>query len=76
MKKMMSLVAIALLMAGSVAMACDTCGCTAKKADKKAECATACSTEKKAECTAEKKAECAAACSAEKKADASKKAAK
>ncbi len=62
MKKMMSIAAVALMMVSSAAFACDTCGCTAKKADKAAEC-TACSKEKKAECTAEKKAEkCAAGC--------------
>lgn len=72
MKKMMSLVAIALLMAGSVAMACDTCGCTAKKAEKKAECATCPAAKSCDKCTATKACDACAA----KKAEASKKAAK
>ena len=68
MKKVMSIAAVALMMAGSMAFACDTCGCTAKKAEK-AECCTA---EKKCDaCTAEK---ACAAC--EKKAEAAKKKAK
>jgi hypothetical protein len=64
MKRMMSIAAIALFMAGSSVFACDSCGCSAKKADKKAEC-TACSKDKKAEA---KKcgAECAKACCAKK----------
>ncbi|MBT8041624.1 MAG: hypothetical protein HKP10_02545 [Kiritimatiellales bacterium] len=65
MKKMMSIAVMALMVVGSAAYACDSCGCSAKKADKKAEC-TACPAEKKAECTActkDKKAEkCAAGC--------------
>ncbi|WP_372806281.1 hypothetical protein [Pontiella sp.] len=69
MKKMMSIAAVVLMMAGTAAYACDGCGCTAKKAEKKAECAS-CSKEKQAdakkcaegckkECCA-KKAECGA----------------
>ena len=52
MKKMMSIVAIALMMAGSMAFACDSCGC----ADKKAEKAECCGKEGKC-CKAEKKCE-------------------
>jgi hypothetical protein len=48
MKRMMSIAAIALFMAGSSAFACDGCGCSAKKAEKKAEC-TACSKDKQAD---------------------------
>jgi len=56
MKKMMSMAVVALLMAGSVAFACDTCGCK----DKAKEC------EKPACCTAEKKCD---KCTEEKKCD-------
>ena len=39
MKRMMSIAAIALFVAGTSALACDTCGCKAKKGDgKKTEC--------------------------------------
>ena len=42
MKRMMSIAAIALFVAGSSAFACDTCGCKAKKADdKKSACCAA-----------------------------------
>lgn len=86
MKRIMSIAAIALFVAGSSALACDTCGCKAKKADDKkpASCAKedakSCSAEKKGdasckkECTkAEKKcgADCKKACCAP-KADAKK----
>ena len=64
MKKVMSIAVIALMMVGSVAIACDTCGCKDKKAEKK-ECST-CDSKKKGEC-AEKKCE---ACTAEKKCEA------
>lgn len=67
MKRMMSIAAIALFVAGSTALACDTCGCKDKKAEKKASCSS-CTSEKKGEakkcaegCTKEccaKKAEC------------------
>ena len=61
MKKLMSIAAVALFVAGSTAFACDTCGCKDKKAS--------CSAEKKcADCTAEKTC---AACTA-KKAEAKK----
>ncbi len=55
MKRMMSIAAIALFVAGSSALACDTCGCKAKKAEgKKAACA-ACPAKKACkECTADK----------------------
>ena len=53
MKRMMSIAAIALFISGASALACDTCGCKAKKAEG----------EKKACCTAEKKCD---DCSAEK----------
>ncbi len=66
MKKIMSIAAVALMMAGSMAFACDTCGCKDKKAEKTA----CCTAEKKCDgCTAEKACE---AC--EKKAEAAKKA--
>ena len=35
MKRLMSIAAIALFVAGSSALACDTCGCKAKKAEGK-----------------------------------------
>jgi hypothetical protein len=38
MKRMMSIAAIALFMAGSSAFACGGCGCSTKKADTKQEC--------------------------------------
>lgn len=67
MKRMMSIAAIALFMAGTSAFACDGCGCSAKKSEKaKSECSS-CSKDKKAEkkCAADckkacctKKAEC------------------
>ena len=67
MKKVMSIAAVALMLAGSMAFACDTCGCKDKKCEKKAECCTA---EKKCDgCTAEK-----ACAPCEKKAEAAKKA--
>jgi hypothetical protein len=71
MKKIMSIVAIALMMAGSMAFACDSCGCKDKKAEK-AKCCGTCKAEKKCEtCTDEK------ACKpCEKKAEAEKKAEK
>ncbi|MDF7799941.1 hypothetical protein P4C99_10730 [Pontiellaceae bacterium B1224] len=74
MKKLMSIAAIALFMAGSSAFACDGCGCSAKKAETKKETKTecaSCSTDKKAEktCPADsKKASCTKA-TEEKKAD-------
>lgn len=50
MKRIMSIAAIALFMAGASAFACDTCGCTPKKAEK-----ACCTAEKKCDsCTAEK----------------------
>lgn len=61
MKKVMSIAAIALMMAGSTAFACDGCGCKEKKADKKAECsASSCSKEKCGDkkCDKEAKKEC------------------
>lgn len=70
MKKMMSIVAVALMITGSMAFACDTCGCKDKKAEKKA----CCTAEKKCDdCTAEKKcAACEKKCAEEaKKAEAS-----
>ena len=63
MKKMMSIAAVALMMAGSMAFACDSCGCSAKKAEK-----ACCTAEKKCDgCTAEK-----ACAPCEKKAEAKK----
>ena len=65
MKKMMSIAAVALFMAGSSVFACESCGCEAKKAE--SEC-SACSKDKKADA---KKcgADCTKACCT-KKADA------
>jgi hypothetical protein len=53
MKKLMSIAAIALFMTGAAALACDTCGCQAKKAEcEKKSCSAQ---EKKCDkCTAEK----------------------
>ena len=74
MKKMMSLVAVALLVAGSVAMACDTCGCKEKKAEaKKAECAVCPAAKSCDKCTADKSCDTCTAKKAEaKKAEAKK----
>ncbi len=69
MKKMMSIAAVTLMMAGSSAFACDSCGCTAKKAEKaKTEC-KACTKDKECEACTAKKAEkkaAASCCSSEK----------
>ncbi len=65
MKKVLSMAAIALMIAGSSAFAQAQCS-----KEKKAECSA-----KKTECSAEKKAECSAKkteCSAEKKAECTK----
>ena len=65
MKRMMSMVVIAMMVAGSAAFACDTCGCSAKK--EKPAC-TKCTDEKKCEaCT--KKAEAAKKAEEAKKAE-------
>lgn len=73
MKKMMSIAAVALMMAGSTAFACESCGCAPKKSacSKKAEmkCAGDC---KKACCAEKGKKKCAESC---KKACCAKKAA-
>jgi len=61
MKKAMSIVAITLLMAGSSAMACGSCGCTAKKADKEKAACTACKDGKTCTACEAKKAEAKAA---------------
>ena len=66
MKKTMSIVAIALMMAGSTVYACGSCGCQDKKAEKKGE-------KEKTECC--KSAEAKTACGGAKKADDAKKAA-
>ena len=64
MKRMMSIAAIALFMAGSSAFACGGCGCSAKKAEaKKPACSQAKSCSGKKACTASKDAKkCAADC--------------
>ena len=68
MKRLMSIVAIALLVAGSAAIACDTCGCKDKKCGGNKE--AACSAEKKCtKCTDEK---ACTACEAKKKGEAKK----
>ncbi|MEE9368641.1 MAG: hypothetical protein V3V05_07215 [Pontiella sp.] len=54
MKRLMSIAAIALFMAGSSVFACDSCGCKAKKAE--AAC-TACKDGKTCKTCAAKKAE-------------------
>jgi hypothetical protein len=61
MKRMMSIAAIALFIAGSSAFACDTCGCKEKKADDKK---PACSAKKDDKSCSAKKAEkkCASKC--------------
>lgn len=61
MKRMMSIAAIALFMAGSSAFACDSCGCKAKKAEGKSECSSCTKGEAK-KCGAD----CAKACCAKK----------
>ncbi|MDH3982560.1 MAG: hypothetical protein OES84_06610, partial [Kiritimatiellaceae bacterium] len=71
MKRMMSIAVIALLVAGSSAFACDSCGCKAKKAEKKAEC-TSCTKDKKCGKKCDKKV--GAEKADEKKAEAAKKA--
>jgi hypothetical protein len=72
MKKVLTFAAVALMMAGSTAFACDSCGCAAKKAEKKTECSESCTKGKectkdaaKKKCTEGEKKECS-----EKKADA------
>lgn len=69
MKRMMSIAAIALFMAGSSAIACDSCGCKAKKSEGKKAACTECKADKAcAKCDAKKDAKkCTAGC---KKADA------
>jgi hypothetical protein len=57
MKRMMSIAAIALFVAGSAVYACDTCGCKAKKAEGKKAACTACKTEKACDACTAKKAE-------------------
>ena len=53
MKKVLSIAMVALMVAGSAAFACDTCGCAAKKADSKKAACSGCSAKKadKAACT-------------------------
>ncbi|MBT8042598.1 MAG: hypothetical protein KJN67_01845 [Pontiella sp.] len=62
MKKVLSIAAITLMMAGSSAFACGGCGCEAKKTDKKAD-------KEKTECSACKGGEKQTACGGAKKAD-------
>ena len=59
MKKVLSMAAIALMIAGSAAFAGEQCT-GEKKAECSAEKKAECSAEKKAECSGEKKAECSA----------------
>jgi len=61
MKKVLTVAAVALMMAGSTAFACSSCGCTAKK-EAKTECKK-CTDEKKCEACAAKKAEKKTECS-------------
>lgn len=60
MKKVLNVAVIALMMTGAAAMACDSCGCTAKKAEKKTECSTCTKAKDAKTCTAAKT--CAADC--------------
>ncbi len=64
MKRMMSIAAIALFMAGSSAFACGGCGCSAKKAEaKKPACSQAKGCSGKKQCGAKKEAnKCGADC--------------
>lgn len=57
MKKVLSIAAVALMMAGSTAFACTGCGCEPKKTDKeKTECDSTCKGEKnKTACNGSKK---------------------
>jgi len=58
MKKSLTIVAIALMMAGSSAFACSSCGCESKKADKEKSDCSGCKTEKKqTACNGSQKAE-------------------
>lgn len=77
MKRMMSIAAVALFLAGTTALACDTCGCKAKKGDdKKTECTEKKECSAKKECSSKKEAKkCAEGCTKEccaKKAEAKK----
>ncbi len=53
MRKVLSIAMVALMVAGSVALACDSCGCKAKKADSKKAACSACTAKKadKSACT-------------------------
>lgn len=62
MKKVLTVAAIALMMAGSSAFACAGCGCSAKKAEAKKEC-TKCEEGKTCKACEAKKAEKKAECS-------------
>ena len=62
MKRMMSIAAIALFVAGTSVFACDSCGCKAKKAEGKK---AACSAEKGKECSAKGEKKCAEGCTKE-----------
>jgi hypothetical protein len=59
MKKTLSIVAVALMMAGSVAYACSGCGCEAKKAEKKekSDCSSCTGQKKQTACSGSQKAE-------------------
>jgi len=65
MKRMMSIAAIALFVAGSSAFACDTCGCKAKKTcDKTPACCAAKEAKGEKACCAKKEAKkCGVDCS-------------
>ena len=65
MKRMMSIAAIALFVAGSSAFACDTCGCKAKQAEGKKAACSACPAEKTA-CKDCKADQACATCTAKK----------
>ena len=71
MKKTLSIFAVAMLIAGTTAIACDTCGCQAKKAEK-SEC---CKGEKKDTAYNQSDKADLLACGGSKKADKSKDAA-
>ena len=69
MKRMMSIAAIALFMAGSTTFACDSCGCKAKKAEGKKSACSACKDSDSKKQAKKCGADCQKACCA-KKADA------
>lgn len=74
MRKVLSIAMVTLMVAGSAAFACDTCGCTAKKAENKKAACSGCAAKKadKAACTKCTKDKACEACAAKKAAPAKK----